>query len=102
MLSNWYKRERARKAAPHLLRNIVLMTAVGTIAILCTRWPFTQVDGLLSEDQANLIIAALVMIAAPAFAFAVWCGYRLYTLAEEAQLSVWGLLMATATEEESQ
>lgn len=99
MLSNWYKRQRARKEAPHLMRWIVLMPAIGIGAIFAARWALTNINGFLSEDQANFMVASLVVIAVPAFVF---CGYsivRFVALARDAQLTVWAMLTA---EEESQ
>ena len=99
MLSNWYKKQKARKQAPQLLRWIALMPILGIAAVVAARWALTNVDGFLNEDQANFMVATLVMMAVPCFVFAGYCALKLVRLSREAQLP---LLAMLRSEEDAQ
>ena len=92
MLHNWYKKQQARKEAPQLFRFMLLAPFVGVAAILIARWALSSVDGFLSADQANFMVATLSMIAVPAFVYGGYCAVKIARLARESQLSVVALL----------
>ena len=92
MLSNWYKKQKARKQAPQLLRWIALMPIVGVVAILSARWALDNINGFLNSDQANFMVATLVMIAVPAFVFAGYCAVKLGRLSRECNLPIMAML----------
>ncbi|HEV7178260.1 MAG TPA: hypothetical protein VGN11_00200 [Candidatus Baltobacteraceae bacterium] len=92
MLSNWYKKQKARKEAPKLLRWIAGMPILGIAAVITARWALQHVDGLLSADQANFMVATLVMIAVPSFVFCGYCAVKLGRLSRDAKLPLTALL----------
>ncbi len=92
MLSNWYKKQKARKEAPQLLRWIALMPSIGAIAIITARWALANMYGFLNTDQANFMVATLVMIAVPSFVFAGYCAVKLAKLSRESNLPLMAML----------
>ena len=92
MLSNWYKKQKARKEAPQLLRWTALLPIVGIIAVVVARWALTNEYGFLNEDQANFMVATLVMMAVPAFVFAGYCGVKLVRLSRDSGLAITAML----------
>ena len=92
MLSNWYKKQKARKQAPQLLRFTVMMPPIGIAAIFAARWALQNMYGFLSADQANFMVATLVMIAVPSFVFAGYCVVKLAKLSREAGMPIMAML----------
>ena len=92
MLSNWYKKQKARKEAPQLVRWIALMPVIGVAAIFTARWALKNMYGFLNEDQAHFMVASLVMIAVPSFVFAGYCAVKLARLSYESKLPIMAML----------
>jgi hypothetical protein len=92
MLSDWYKKERARKAAPRLLLWMVGAPIVGVLCVLVARWAIAASSDFLSEDQSNFMVATLLMIAVPSFVFCGYCAISLVRLARDSKLSLMAML----------
>ncbi len=92
MLNNWYKKQKARKEAPKLLRWIAIMPVLGVVAIFSARWALENINGFLNNDQANFMVATLVMIAVPSFVFAGYCAVKLAKLSRESQMPIMAML----------
>ena len=92
MLSDWYKKERARKAAPRLLIWTVGAPIVGIICVFAARWALAASSDFLSADQSNFMVATLLMIAVPSFVFCGYCALELARLARESKLSLMAML----------
>jgi hypothetical protein len=95
MLSEWYKKERARKAAPKLLVWTAGSPVVGVACVLAARWALAVNGDFLSPDQANFMVATLLMIAVPAFVFCGYSALKLGRLAHESKLSIMAMLSRT-------
>lgn len=95
MLSDWYKKERARKAAPRLLIWMAGSPVVGTCCVFAARWALSVSGNFLSTDQANFMVATLLMIAVPAFVFCGYSALKLARLSHDSKLSLMALLMPT-------
>lgn len=93
MLSDWYKKERARKAAPKLLVWMAGSPVVGIACVLAARWALTANGDFLSGDQANFMVATLLMIAVPAFVFCGYSGLKLLQLVRDSKLSLKAMLL---------
>lgn len=92
MLSDWYKKERARKAAPKLLVWMAGAPIVGVICVFAARWAIAASSDFLSADQSNFMVATLLMIAVPSFVFCGYCAIKLARLAQESQMSLIAML----------
>ncbi len=92
MLSDWYKKERARKAAPRLVLWMIGAPIVGVICVIAARWAIAASTDFLSSDQSNFMVATLLMIAVPSFVFCGYCAVKLARLAQESNLSLMGML----------
>jgi hydrogenase-4 membrane subunit HyfE len=95
MLSDWYKKERARKAAPRLLIWTIGAPIVGVLCVIAARWAITVSSDFLSADQSNFMVATLLMIAVPSFVFCGYCGVKLARLGRDSNLSLMGMLSRT-------
>lgn len=92
MLSDWYKRQKARKAAPKLFRWVLLMPIVGGAAVFIARWALGTSGAFLSADQANFMVSTLVMMAVASFVYCGYCAVALVRLARDSRLSVAAML----------
>lgn len=92
MLSDWYKRQKARKEAPRLFRWVLLMPLVGCAAVFVARWAIETTGAFLSADQANFMVSTLVMMAVAAFVYCGYCAVAMLRLARESRLSVAAML----------
>ena len=98
MLSDWYKKDRARKAAPRLLVWMTGAPVVGVLCILAARWAVLASSDFLSADQSNFMVATLLMIAVPSFVFCGYCALKLARLAQESKLSLMAMLIRSEEE----
>lgn len=98
MLSDWYKKERARKAAPRLLVWMIGAPLVGVVCVVAARWAISASNDFLSADQSNFMVATLLMIAVPSFVFCGYCAVKLARLARDAKLSLMGMLSRSEEE----
>ena len=92
MLSDWYKKERARKAAPRLFVWMIGAPIIGVLCVITARWAIAASSDFLSSDQSNFMVATLLMIAVPSFVFCGYCAVKLARLARESKLSLMGML----------
>ena len=95
MLSDWYKKERARKAAPRLIVSMTGAPVIGVLCVLAARWALTASTDFLNSDQSNFMVATLMMIAVPSFVFCGYCAIKLARLAQDSKLSLMAMLMRT-------
>ncbi|HET9030038.1 MAG TPA: hypothetical protein VFN49_07670 [Candidatus Aquilonibacter sp.] len=98
MLSDWYKKERARKAAPKLLIWTAGAPVVGVICVLAARWAIASANDFLSADQSNFMVATLLMIAVPAFVFSGYSALKLSRLIADSKLSFLSIFSRTDDE----
>lgn len=98
MLSDWYKKERARKAAPRLLVWTAGAPVVGVLCVIAARWAIAASNDFLSADQSNFMVATLLMIAVPAFVFCGYSAFKLARLARDSKMSL--IAMLSRTDEE--
>ncbi len=92
MLSDWYKKERARKAAPRLLIWTIGAPIVGVVCVFAARWAIAASSNFLSADQSNFMVATLLMIAVPSFVFCGYCALKLARLMQDSKLSIMAML----------
>ena len=92
MLSDWYKKRKARKEAPLFLRGAIALPPIGVCAVFAARYVLSLQNGFFSDDQVNFMVATLFMIAIPAFVLAGYCGWRLLQLSRASQLPLFKLL----------
>ena len=92
MLSDWYKKERARKAAPKLLIWTAGTPIVGVLCVIAARWALAASADFLSADQSNFMVATLLMIAVPSFVFSGYSAIKLARLVQESKLSLLAIL----------
>ena len=92
MLSDWYKKQRARKAAPRLLGWMLGTPVVGILCVVTARWAITESTKFLSADQSDFMVATLLMIAVPSFVFCGYCAVKLARLARDSKLSLMAML----------
>jgi hypothetical protein len=92
MLSHWYKKQKARKMAPPLLRWAASMPVVGIVSTLLARAAAHNNGTFFSDDQRQFLVASLTLIAVPAFIYGGYAIFKVARLLREAQLSVLSLL----------
>ena len=68
------------------------MPSIGIVAIFAARWALENMYGFLNEDQANFMVATLVMIAVPSFVFAGYCAVKLARLSRDCNLPIMAML----------
>lgn len=99
MLSDWYKKRKARKEAPLFLRGTIGLPVIGLFAVAAIRYVLSLQNGFFTDDQINFMVATLFMIAVPALVLAGYCAVRLMKLARDSQLSLFELFALPAEEE---
>ncbi len=98
MLSDWYKKQKARKEAPNLLRLALAAPVLGVVCIVAARWVLHDTPDFLSDDQVNFMVATLMMMGVPAFVFGGYCFARLIGLQRQSGLSPVELFIYNPTE----
>lgn len=86
-MSEWYKKQKARKEAPNLLRWAVFAPIVGIVCIVAARWVLRDTPDFLTDEQVNFMVATLLMMGVPAFVFGGYCVARLVELQKQSGLS---------------
>lgn len=100
MLSDWYKKRKARKEAPLFLRGAIALPPIGVCAVFAARYVLSLQNGFFSDEQVNFVVATLFMISIPAFVLAGYCAMRLVQIARTSQLSLVELFATVSAEDE--